>query len=148
MALWRIKILYNSAHSRQMILSDTESLRRKLDFLLLMHTEGSGKLNISMQLVATSLDLHCVPTNMYVILIKNLYLSKQYGARRLLSELPDKGWKLGSIDSQLKRSHKTGTVQLSSNQPAVDRVCRVAVKDHAQSGGQAKKASVSSLDFP
>jgi len=33
-----------------MILSDTESLRRKLDFLLLMHTEGSGKLNISMQL--------------------------------------------------------------------------------------------------
>jgi len=32
------------------------------------------------------------------ILIKNLYLSKQYGAQRLLSELPDKGWKLGSID--------------------------------------------------
>jgi len=29
-------------------------LRRKLDFLLLMHTEGTGKLNISMQLVATS----------------------------------------------------------------------------------------------
>jgi len=26
-----------------------------------------------------------------VILIKNLYLSKQYGARRLLSELPDNG---------------------------------------------------------
>jgi len=40
-----------------MILSDMESLRKKLDFLLLMHTEGSGKLNISMQLVATSLDL-------------------------------------------------------------------------------------------
>jgi len=31
-----------------------------------------------------------------VILIKNLYLSKQCGARRLLSELPDKGWKLGT----------------------------------------------------
>ena len=29
-----------------------------------------------------------------VIMIKNLYLSKQYGARRLLRELPDKGWKL------------------------------------------------------
>jgi len=29
-----------------------------------------------------------------VILIKNLYLSKQYDARRLLRELPDKGWKL------------------------------------------------------
>ena len=43
-----------------------------------------------------------------VILIKNLYLSMQYGTRRLLSELPDKGWKLGSIDSLLNRSHKTG----------------------------------------
>ena len=43
-----------------------------------------------------------------VIMIKNLYLSKQYGARRLLSELPHQGWKLGSIDVQLKRSHKTG----------------------------------------
>jgi len=27
-----------------------------------------------------------------VILIKNLYLPKQYGARRALSELPNKGW--------------------------------------------------------
>jgi len=62
-----------------------------------------------------------------VILIKNLYLSKQYGTRRLLSELSDKGWKLGSIDSLLNRSHKTGT--LSRNQAAVDRVCRIAVKD-------------------
>jgi len=30
----------------------------------------------------------------YAILIKNLCLSKQYGARRLLSELPDKGGNL------------------------------------------------------
>ena len=45
-----------------------------------------------------------------VIHIKNLYLSKQYGARRLLSELPDEGWKLGSIDSLLNRSHKTRTI--------------------------------------
>jgi len=29
-----------------------------------------------------------------VILIKNIYLAKEYGARRLLNELPDKGWKL------------------------------------------------------
>jgi len=29
-----------------------------------------------------------------VILIKNLYLSKQYVAQRLLRELSDKGWKL------------------------------------------------------
>jgi len=45
-----------------------------------------------------------------VILIKNLYLSKQYGARSLLSELSDKSWKLGSIDSLLNRSHKTSTI--------------------------------------
>ena len=29
-----------------------------------------------------------------VILIKNLYLSKQCGVRELLSELSDKGWNL------------------------------------------------------
>ena len=29
-----------------------------------------------------------------VILINNLYLSKQCGTQRVLSELPDKGWKL------------------------------------------------------
>ena len=34
-----------------------------------------------------------------VILIENPYLSKQYGAWRLLSELLDKGWKLWSIES-------------------------------------------------
>jgi len=61
-----------------------------------------------------------------VILIKNLYLSKRYGALRVLRELPDKGWKLGSIDSLLKRSHKTGT--MSRNQAALDRVRRVAVQ--------------------
>ena len=34
------------------------------------------------------------------ILIKNLYLPKQYGTQRLLSEFADKGWKLGSINRQ------------------------------------------------
>ena len=81
-----------------------------------------------------------------VILIKNLYLSKQYGARRLLRELPDKGWKLWSIDSLLKRSHKTGTIiQLPGS--VRSRLSRSSEKPCAQSGGQAKKASISSLDF-
>jgi len=81
-----------------------------------------------------------------VILIKNLYLSKQCGTRRVLSELPDKGWKLGSIDSLLRRSHKTGTVVPlpGSVRP---RLSRSIEKPCAQSGGQAKKASVSSFDF-
>ena len=78
-----------------------------------------------------------------VILIKNLYLSKQYGARWLLRKLPDKGWKLYSL---LKRSHKTGTIVLlpGSGRP---RLLRSSEGPCAQSGGQAKKASVSSLDF-
>jgi len=81
-----------------------------------------------------------------VILMKNLYLPKQYGARRLLSELPDKGWKHGSIDSLLNRSHKTGTIvpQPGSGR---SRFSRSSEGHCAQSEGQAKKASVSSLDF-
>ena len=83
-----------------------------------------------------------------VLLIKNLYLSKQYGARRALSELPDndKGWKFESIDSLLKRIRKTGTIV---RQPGSGRPCsaRSSGGPCAQSGGQAKKASVNSLDF-
>ena len=75
-------------------------------------------------------------------LIKNLYLSKQYGARRALSELPDKGWKLGSINSLLKRIRKTGIVrQPGSGRP---RSARSSGKPFAQSGGQAKMAPISS----
>jgi len=46
----------------------------------------------------------------HVILITNLHLSKQYDAQRLLNELADRSWKLGSIDSPLKRIHKMGTI--------------------------------------
>jgi len=80
------------------------------------------------------------------ILIKNLYLSKQYGARRLLSELPDKGWKLGSIDSLRNRIRKTGTIvrQPGSGRP---HSLRSSGPPCAQSEGQAKKASISSWNF-
>jgi len=71
------------------------------------------------------------------ILIKNLYLSKQYGARRLLSELPDKGRKLGSIDSLLKRMRKTGTIVRLQAARSSGGPC-------TQSGGQAKKVPISS----
>jgi len=46
----------------------------------------------------------------HAILITNLYLSKQYDAQRLLNELADRSWKLGSIDSLLERICKTGTI--------------------------------------
>ena len=81
-----------------------------------------------------------------VILIKNLYLSKQYGARRLLWELPNNGWQLWSIDSLLKRSHKTGTIVPLSGSVR-PRLSRSSEKPCAQSAGQAKKTSISSLDF-
>jgi len=81
-----------------------------------------------------------------VILIKNLYRSKRCGARRALSELPDKGWKLESIDSWLKRIRKTGIIV---RQPASGRPCSARRSEGpcAQSGAEAKKASVNSLDF-
>jgi len=71
------------------------------------------------------------------------------GERKLLSELPNKGWKLESIDSLLNKSHKsdkTGTIfpQPGSGRP---RLSRSSEWPCAQSGGQAKKAPVSSLDF-
>jgi len=81
-----------------------------------------------------------------ILILNNLYLSKQYGARRLLSKLPDKGWKLGSIDSLLKRIRKTGTIvrQPGSGRP---RSSHSSGGPCAQSGGQAKEASISSWDF-
>jgi len=48
------------------------------------------------------------------ILFKNLYLSKGYDARRLLSEFSDEDWKLGSIDTLLKKIRRTVT---SDGQP-------------------------------
>jgi len=81
------------------------------------------------------------------ILIKNLYLSKQYGARILLSALPDKGQKnLRGINSLLKKNCKTGTIvrQPGSGRP---HSARSSVGPRAQSGGQAKKALISSWEF-
>jgi len=72
-----------------------------------------------------------------VILIKNLYLS-----RRVLSELPDKRWKLGSIDSLLNRSHKTGRPIVPKPGSGRPRSSSSSGGPCAQSGGQAKKASV------
>ena len=77
------------------------------------------------------------------ILIKNLYLSKQYGTGRLLSELPDKGRKHGSIDSLLKRIRKTGTI-VRQPRSGIPHSARRSGEPHAQLGGRAKKAPISS----
>jgi len=73
------------------------------------------------------------------ILMKNLYLPKQYRAQRLLSEFPDKGWKLGSIDSLLKRIVWQPGSGRPRSAPNSGGPCGCA-----QSGGQPKKASISS----
>jgi len=59
---------------------------------------------------------------------------------------PDNGWKVGSIDSLLKRIHKTGTIirQPGSGRP---RSAHTSGGPCAQSGGRAKKAPISSWDF-
>ena len=74
------------------------------------------------------------------------YRIVSYGARRLLSELPDKGLKLGSIDSLLKRICKTGTVvwQPRSGRP---RSARSSGRSCTQSRRQSKKAPINSWDF-
>ena len=81
------------------------------------------------------------------ILIKNLYLSNQCSARTLLSELPNRVWKLGSIDSLPKRIRKMGTIvwKPGSGRP---RSAYSTGGDRAQSGGQAKNhAPISSRDI-
>ena len=63
------------------------------------------------------------------ILIKNLHLSKKYGARRLLNEFPDKGWKLGTVDKLLKKIRKTGTID---RQPGSGRPRSVRINENIE----------------
>jgi len=76
------------------------------------------------------------------ILIKNLCLLKRYGVQRLFRELPDKGLKIESIDSLLKRIRKMGTIvrQQRSGRP---RSACSSGGSRAQSGQPAKKAQIS-----
>ena len=75
------------------------------------------------------------------ILIKNLYLSKQYGARRLLSELPER---VGNLEASTVCCRESARrVQLSRNQAAVDHVQRITVDDLVHSQDKPKKALIS-----
>ena len=67
----------------------------------------------------------------HAILITNVYLSKQYDAQGLLNELADRSWKLGIIDSLLKRIHKTGKIvwqPVSSRPPSSRKGVFIATK--------------------
>ena len=43
------------------------------------------------------------------IFIKKLYYFKGYGAERLISEFPNKGWKKTTVNDFLKRLKETGS---------------------------------------
>jgi len=61
--------------------------------------------------------------------------------KKLLSELPDKGWKRGSIDSLLKRICKMGTIVQQSGSGRLHS-SHSSGGPYAQLGGQAKKAPI------
>ena len=48
------------------------------------------------------------------ILIKNWYYFKGYGAKRLISEFPSKGWKKTTVNEFLKRLKETGSTMRKS----------------------------------
>ena len=48
------------------------------------------------------------------ILIKNLYYFKGYGAKRLISEFPTKGWKKITVNDFLKHLKETGSTTRKS----------------------------------
>ena len=48
------------------------------------------------------------------ILIKNLYYFKGYGAKRLISEFPAKGWEKTTVNDFLKRLKETGSTTRKS----------------------------------
>ena len=58
-----------------------------------------------------------------------IYRSNVYGARRLLGELSDNVWKLGSIDSLLKRIRKT---VLSCNQTRQQQTHSACIDDNIE----------------
>ena len=61
--------------------------------------------------------------------LKNLYLSKQYGARKLLSEM-NCPTRVGNFEaSTVCWREATRRIQLSRFQAALDRICRLTVKD-------------------
>jgi len=43
------------------------------------------------------------------VLIKNLYLLKNYGPTKLMSEFPEKNWKRRGLENLLKKLRETGT---------------------------------------
>ena len=80
-----------------------------------------------------------------VILFKCLYPSTGFSAWRLLSEFPDNGWKLESINNLLKRIHQSGT--LSSYQAAVDCIRCLAVEDFVLSQEDSQKRHQSAREI-
>jgi len=54
------------------------------------------------------------------ILIKNLWESKGYSARKFIKEFPDKNWNRRGLDYLLKKLRETGTVERNVGRAAGD----------------------------
>jgi len=50
----------------------------------------------------------------FLVLIKNLYLTKGYGAVRLINEFPAKRWKKSTLNDFIKRLKQTGSITRKS----------------------------------
>lgn len=64
------------------------------------------------------------------ILIRALVREKGYGAKRLLKEFPNQGWKLSTIKKLLKKLRETGTIE---HRPGSGRPKSVRTEDAARS---------------
>ena len=59
-------------------------------------------------------------------MIKNVYYFKGYGAKRLISEFPAKGWKKTTVNDFLKRLKETGSTTRKSDSGRLRTVRTVA----------------------
>jgi len=73
------------------------------------------------------------------ILIKNLYLSKRYGAQRMLHEFPDWGLETWEHRRSAKENTQDGYTSVWQPRSGRPRSARRSGGSRAQSGGQAKK---------
>ena len=69
------------------------------------------------------------------ILIQNLYEFKGYGAKRLIKEFSQKGWKLHGLNYLLKRLRETGTTDRlpGSGRPRTSRTAENICQNMCQS---------------
>ena len=67
------------------------------------------------------------------VLIKHYRVDKDYSARRLLDEFPDRGWTRGSLDYIIRRIDETGDTE---RKPGSGRPRSVSTPDNIEAVGE------------